>query len=409
MDRGGGAPPWGAFAVGVAAGIGVSVAAWRLYSITHDGWTRAPPKSSKGNAIDDVGGGGDGIGMGKRLLDDEVLREQLTRNIQFFGENVQVKLADSFVVVVGLGVRSRAQLASRSAARSANSMDVLTIPQLLQGVGSHAAHFLLRSGIGRLRLVDFDQVTLSSLNRHALATREDVGVSKSACLARHFEAICPECALEPLVRMFDAASADEILGPSVSSAGRGASSQQPDFVIDAIDNIDTKVRLLAECKRRGIGVLCVCGAGGKADPTRLKIADIAESTVDPLGRAVRYQLRKLHASEFGKDPAIPALFSTEVPRCGLVPFESSQTSGGKSPRDFQIVPNFRVRTIPVLGTTPAIFGMASAAYVLTHLAGRDIIPEPCFRIRPKVRLCERRGGREGVRWCERAFCEGTID
>jgi hypothetical protein len=63
---------------------------------------------------------------------------------------------------------------------------------LLQGVGSHAAHLLLRSGVGRLRLVDFDQVTLSSLNRHALATRADVGIPKATCLQRHFQQIMPE-------------------------------------------------------------------------------------------------------------------------------------------------------------------------------------------------------------------------
>lgn len=62
----------------------------------------------------------------------------------------------------------------------------------LQGVGSHAAHLLLRSGVGRLRLVDFDQVTLSSLNRHAVATRDDVGIPKATCLQRHFKHIMPE-------------------------------------------------------------------------------------------------------------------------------------------------------------------------------------------------------------------------
>ncbi len=62
----------------------------------------------------------------------------------------------------------------------------------LQGVGSHAAHLLLRSGVGRLRLIDFDQVTLSSLNRHCLATRADVGTPKATCLAQHFKTILSE-------------------------------------------------------------------------------------------------------------------------------------------------------------------------------------------------------------------------
>lgn len=63
---------------------------------------------------------------------------------------------------------------------------------VLQGVGSHAAHLLLRSGVGKLRLVDFDQVTLSSLNRHAVAVRADVGIPKATCLEQHFKQILPE-------------------------------------------------------------------------------------------------------------------------------------------------------------------------------------------------------------------------
>ena len=121
-----------------------------------------------------------------------------------------------------------------------------------QGVGSHAAHFLLRSGIGKLRLVDFDQVTLSSLNRHALATRSDVGIPKATCLKNRFAEICPECEVAAMVSLFDDDTSEAVL------EGR------PDFVIDAIDNIHTKVQLLMDCKDRGIEVLCVCGAGHAA-------------------------------------------------------------------------------------------------------------------------------------------------
>uniref|UniRef100_A0A453R9Q1 THIF-type NAD/FAD binding fold domain-containing protein n=2 Tax=Aegilops tauschii TaxID=37682 RepID=A0A453R9Q1_AEGTS len=134
------------------------------------------------------------------LLSDEVVAEQLTRNIQFFGVESQKKVTESFVVVVGLG-----------------------------GVGSHAASMLLRSGVGRLLLVDFDQVSLSSLNRHAVATREDVGTPKAYCLKKHFSLIYPECQIEARVQLYDSSAEDEIL------------SGQPDFVLDCIDNIDTKV------------------------------------------------------------------------------------------------------------------------------------------------------------------------
>ncbi len=251
----------------------------------------------------------------------------MTRNVQFFGEG-QKKISDSFVVVVGLG-----------------------------GVGSHCAHMLLRGGVGRLRIVDFDQITLSSLNRHCLATREDVGTPKSACLEKYFARISPETTVEALNTMYRAEVEEQVLGDAFGDA-LGA----PDFVVDAIDNIDTKIELLAACHRRGLPVLAVAGAGAKADPTRLTFVDLAESTSDPLARSVRARLRKMHGITTG----IPVLMSTERPRCGLVdPLESGETA--EELLQYQVVPNFRIRTIPVLGTTPSAFGMAAAGFVLCEV------------------------------------------
>ena len=218
---------------------------------------------------------------------------------------------------------------------------------------------LLRGGVGRLRLIDFDLVTLSSLNRHAVATRADVGSPKAVALARHFKAIAPETQLDVRVAMFDSSTAAELLG--------GA----PSCVVDAIDNIDTKVALLHACHAAGIPVLCVAGAGGKADPTRLHIGGLSDSVRDPLARAVRHKLRRL----YGRGLDVPVLFSSEPPRCGLVePDLSPQVPGGAQlqPGDLQLVPGFRVRTIPVLGTAPALFGCAAAAWALCLLAGQPI-------------------------------------
>ena len=235
---------------------------------------------------------------------------------------------------------------------------------LLQGVGSHCAHLLLRSGIGHLRLVDFDQVTLSSLNRHCLATRADVGLPKATCLQRHFNNILPEAQVEALCEMYTDETEDMVLSGS------------PDYVIDAIDNIDTKVALLAACKRRKIPVLCVAGAGAKADPTRLRIVDIAASSIDPLARAVRYRLRR----DYQIDGHIPVLLSNEKPRCGLV----YNGEDGVDMGDYQVIPNFRIRTIPVLGTTPAVFGLAAAGHVLCELADAPLDPTPMNRIQAKA-------------------------
>nr|CAB3467678.1 unnamed protein product [Digitaria exilis] len=222
------------------------------------------------------------------LLSDEVVSEQLTRNIQFFGMDSQKKVTESYVVVIGLG-----------------------------GVGSHAASMLLRSGVGRLLLVDFDQVSLSSLNRHAVATRDDVGTPKALCLKKHFSMIYPECQIDARVQLYDPSSEAEIL------------SGQPDFVLDCIDNIDTKVR---------------------------------------------YRLKKEHGIEGG----IPVVFSLEKPKAKLLPFQASKEE--ETPSDYQIVPGFRVRIIPVLGTIPAIFGQVMASYVATQLAGLDFQTEPVVNL-----------------------------
>lgn len=264
------------------------------------------------------------------LLKDEIVSEQLTRNIQFFGFESQQKVSASYVVVIGLG-----------------------------GVGSHAASMLLRSGIGKLLLVDFDQVSLSSLNRHAVATRADVGISKAQCLKEHFSSIFPECQIDAKVMLYDSSTEEEIL------------SGHPDFVLDCIDNIDTKVALLAACVRRGLKVLSATGAGARADPTRIRIADLRESTNDPLSRSVRHRLRKDH----GIDGGIPVVFSLEKPKVKLLPFKGS-SGEEENPSDYQIVPGFRVRIIPVLGTIPAIFGQVMASYVLTDLAGLHVQTEP---------------------------------
>ncbi|THU47344.1 hypothetical protein C4D60_Mb09t14500 [Musa balbisiana] len=267
-------------------------------------------------------------------LEDEVVCEQLTRNIQFFGIEFQQKVSQSYVVVIGLG-----------------------------GVGSHAAAMLLRSGVGRLLLVDFDQVSLSSLNRHAVANRDDVGTPKAICLQKHFAAIFPECIVEARVQLYDPSSEEEIL------------SGHPDFVLDCIDNIDTKVALLAACVRRGLKVLSAMGAGARADPTRIRVADLRESTNDPLSRTVRYRLRKDHGIEGG----IPVVFSLEKPKVKLLPFKS--VSGEEeNPSDYQIVPGFRVRIIPVLGTIPAIFGQVMASYVVTQLSGLYVQTEPVVNL-----------------------------
>ena len=138
--------------------------------------------------------------------------------------------------------------------------------------------------------------------------------------------------------------------------------------------METKAALLAACLRRGIPVLASAGAGGRADPTRLCFADISECSIDALSRSVRHRLRHAHHVDSG----VPVLFSSEKPRCGLLPLDLAP---GQCPQDLQVIPNFRIRTIPVLGALPAAFGLAMAAYALTSLAGAPLPHCPPLRFR----------------------------
>lgn len=265
-------------------------------------------------------------------FDDELVLEQLARNRVFLSSEGLEKLRAAFVVVVGCG-----------------------------GVGSHATAAFARSGVSRVRLVDFDQVTLSSLNRHAVATLADVGLPKVQCLQRRLAAIAPWVRFDLRLEKFDEGSAERLLG------GWEGKAQKPDYVVDAIDNIETKVALLKYCHDHQIPVISAMGAGCKSDPTRIIVGDISSSTDDALSRATRRRL-KLQGVTHG----IPAVYSTERTADGkaqLLPLAEEEFQKG-SVGDLGVLPDFRVRILPVLGTMPAIFGLTVANHVILQLTGK---------------------------------------
>lgn len=260
--------------------------------------------------------------------DDDLILEQLARNRVFLTDPGLAKLRNAFVVVVGCG-----------------------------GVGSHATAALARSGCAKLRLIDFDQVTLSSLNRHAVATLADVGTPKVHCLRKRLEQITPWTHFECRNELFNAQSAASQLADM--------NGQKPDFVIDAIDNIDSKVALLAYCYMNNLKVISSMGAGCKSDPTRIFIGDISNSTDDPLSKSTRRKLRLQ-----GVKDGIPVVYSTERPGPGkaeLQPLKEEEFAKG-SVGELGVLPDFRVRILPVLGTMPAIFGLAVANHVIVSIA-----------------------------------------
>lgn len=253
----------------------------------------------------------------------------MARNRVFLTDEGLAKLRGAFVVVVGCG-----------------------------GVGSHATAALARSGCSKIRLIDFDQVTLSSLNRHAVATLADVGTPKVHCLRKRLEQITPWTHFECRNELFSEQTAVAQLAP--------LNGQQPDFVIDAIDNIDSKVALLAYCYMNNIKVISSMGAGCKSDPTRIFIGDISASTDDPLSKSTRRKLRLK-----GVKDGIPVVYSTERPGPGkaeLQPLSEEEFAKGNV-GELGVLADFRVRILPVLGTMPAIFGLAVANHVILSISG----------------------------------------
>lgn len=171
----------------------------------------------------------------------------------------------------------------------------------LGGVGSFVVEALARSGVGRLTLVDFDRVCVTNTNRQLQAVATSVARPKSTMLAERVRAINPQATALPLPLFYSAKTSDEIF------------SHQPDWVVDAIDNVTAKCHLLATCKARGIPVVTSTGASGRMDPTLLRVVDLADTAIDPLADAVRRTLRRKYAFPATGPFGITAVYSMEHP------------------------------------------------------------------------------------------------
>jgi tRNA A37 threonylcarbamoyladenosine dehydratase len=170
------------------------------------------------------------------------------------------------------------------------------------GVGSWVVEALARSGVGNLRLVDLDDVCVTNVNRQLHALNEAIGLPKVQVMADRVIRIHPGCEVRAVNDFLTAENADELLAPPL------------DYVVDAIDNASLKAVLVARAKARGLPVITSGGAGGRRDPTRIKVADLAESTHDNLLAGVRRLLRR----EYGFPAAggafgVECVFSTESP------------------------------------------------------------------------------------------------
>ncbi|KAK9768004.1 hypothetical protein K7432_001689 [Basidiobolus ranarum] len=199
--------------------------------------------------------------------DDRLLNEQFSRNIVFLGEEGMKKLRNSSVVIVGCG-----------------------------SIGSWVALMLLRSGVGKVRIIDHGKVTRDTINQHALATIEDIGIPNAIVLKKHIKEIVPHAKVESVIDTFNKDTAPWLL------------EGNPDYVLDCVQNLETKLELLKYCHDQQLRVISSAYAGGKADPSRIQISDLSDTYDDPWVRVLRRKLRKL-----GVENNISLIHSIEKP------------------------------------------------------------------------------------------------
>ena len=162
------------------------------------------------------------------------------------------------------------------------------------GVGSYAAEALARAGVGRLTLIDFDDICLTNINRQIHALDGTVGKPKVQVMAERCRAINPSIQVEPIKAFFSAENADEMLD-------RGY-----DFVLDCIDHVTAKLHLIEHCVKSKMPIIASMGAANKLDPTKIAVADLARTEKCRLARVIRRELRRR-----GITSGVQVVYSTE--------------------------------------------------------------------------------------------------
>ena len=195
------------------------------------------------------------------------MKEELEREAALLGNDAIERLQASCVAIFGLG-----------------------------GVGSYAAEAIARSGVGKILLVDNDVVSKSNINRQLCALQSTVGRKKVDVVAERLLDINPDLIIE---RRYDFVLPENISSFDFSSI---------DYIIDAIDTVSAKLAIAESAQRLGVPMISSMGTGNKLDPTALTVTDISKTTVCPLARVMRRELKKRGIAH------LKVVFSTEEPK-----------------------------------------------------------------------------------------------
>ena len=236
----------------------------------------------------------------------------LSRTELLIGKNALLTLAKSHVMVVGLG-----------------------------GVGSFAAEFIARSGIGRMTIIDGDVIDPSNRNRQLPALATNHGEYKAAIMAERLKAINPELNLMVIKDFINPEMVEQLF------------NDVPDYIIDAIDSITPKLTFIVNAHEKKIPLVSSMGAGGKMDPTNLMVADISKTYNCVFAQQIRKMLKRNHQIKNG----IKCVFSPELPKK-----ESLILTDGSY---------YKKSAYGTISYMPAVFGAVAASVVIRDLMETD--------------------------------------
>lgn len=191
---------------------------------------------------------------------------RFSRTARVIGEEALLKLSSASVIVFGLG-----------------------------GVGGAAAESLVRAGIGRIGIVDKDTVDITNINRQIIATDKTVGMNKTDAMGERLLSINPQLKIDKYNIFYLPETADEI------------NLSQYDFAVDCIDNVTAKLELISRARSAGVPVISSMGTGNKLHPEMLEISDIGKTSVCPLARVMRRELKNRGIMK------LPVVYSKEEP------------------------------------------------------------------------------------------------
>jgi tRNA threonylcarbamoyladenosine dehydratase len=229
------------------------------------------------------------------------------------------------------------------------------------GVGSWVVEALARSAIGRITMIDLDNVAESNVNRQIHALSDTLGKAKVTALAERIAQINPFCEVTEIEDFIAADNLEQMIGGGAY-----------DYVVDAIDNVRAKTALIAYCRENGVKLITIGGAGGQIDPTKIEIRDLSRTEQEPLLAKVRKLLRTQHGFPRGTKNkfGIDAVFSTEplrFPETG-----DACAVDGETPA---AVTGLNCAGFGSAMVVTASFGLVAAAHVLRVLAADGIPPQ----------------------------------